>query len=261
MAPGVMAHAAPSPPMIIQDAIVTSAGNVTATFSIPGRSNIPSDGADHQVTIATLQLEAILQWVAVPSLSAQTHLKANINNASEYTFLPGQSSVYLDGSFISTSPVPSVSPQESFDCPLGVDTSIRIAHHPRTEKASKSGFYSKLKVHAYSQRVTVFNTRTQPVENVIILSQVPVSQDSAITVKITNPALPSSQQQQTGTTGSSDSKKGAEIVKVSSSVSAEWEDDKEGRFKWTVKLAPQQKLVLESEWEVSAAADVVINGL
>jgi len=252
---GVMlaSHCMPAmPPIIVQDAIVTSVGNVTATFSIPGRSNIPSDGEDHQVTIATLKLEANLQWVAVPSLSTQTHLKANIKNASEYTLLPGETSVYLDGSFISSSPVPPVSPQESFDCPLGVDTSIRLIHHPRTTKASKSGFYSKSKIHAYSQRTTIHNTRTQPVQNVIILSQVPISQDSAITVKTTNPALPVS--------GANDSK-GGEAVTVSSSVSAEWEDIKEGRFKWTVKLAQQEKLTLELEWEVSAAADVIINGL
>jgi len=248
------------PPLIAQDAIVTSVGNVTATFSIPGRSNIPSDGDDHQVNIATLDLEANLQWVAVPSLSTQTHLKANIKNASEYTLLPGETSVYLDGSFISSSPIPSVSPQESFDCPLGVDTSIRLTHYPRTTKATKSGFYSKSKTHAYSQRITVFNTRIQPVQNVIVLSQVPVSQDSAITVKTTNPALPSPAQQ-TGTTNSSDSKTSADVVRVSSSVSAEWEDIKEGRFKWTVKLAPQEKVMLELEWEVSAAADVIINGL
>ena len=42
-----------------------------------------------------------------------------IKNASDYTLLAGQASVYVDGSFISRSDVPAVSPQESFDCPLG----------------------------------------------------------------------------------------------------------------------------------------------
>lgn len=64
-----------------QEAIVTSAGNITATFSIPGRSNIPSDGEDHQVTIAKLNLEARLEWVAVPSMSTQTHLKVSLEVA------------------------------------------------------------------------------------------------------------------------------------------------------------------------------------
>jgi len=240
-----------------QETIVTSAGNITATFSIPGRSNIPSDGEDHQVTIAKLELKARLEWVAVPCMSTQTHLKANIKNASEYTLLPGETSVYLDGSFISNSPIPSVSPQESFECPLGVDSSIRLTYHPRTTKASISGFVSKSQIHAYSQRITVFNTRTQPVENVVILAQVPVSQNAAITVKTTNPALPPP----SGTNNFESRQEKAEVVKVSSAVTAEWEDIKEGRFKWTVRVAPQEKLTLELEWEVSASADTIINGL
>ncbi|KDQ13203.1 hypothetical protein BOTBODRAFT_33813 [Botryobasidium botryosum FD-172 SS1] len=270
---------APSPPssssvcydaVIDQEAMVTSAGNVTATFTIPGRSNIPSDGEDHQVTIAKLKLEARLQWVAVPSMTLQTHLKANIKNASEYTFLPGETSVYLDGSFISNSPVPPVSPEESFDCPLGVDSSIRLTYHPRTTRASKSGFYTKTQTHAYAQRITVFNTRTQPVENVTVLAQVPVSQDSVITVKISKPALPppapgsnpgSAQQVLSDGPSGSGSGSGAGTVRVSPSVVAEWEDGQEGRLKWIAKLAPQEKLLLELEWEVSAPVGTSIVGL
>lgn len=48
-----------------------------------------------------------------------TSIQAKIKNASEYTLLPGKSSVYVDGSYISNSEVPLVSPDESFDCPLG----------------------------------------------------------------------------------------------------------------------------------------------
>ncbi|KDQ11504.1 hypothetical protein BOTBODRAFT_35378 [Botryobasidium botryosum FD-172 SS1] len=278
--------------VIHQEAVVTSAGGITATFSIPGRSNIPSDGEDHQVTIAKLKLEARLQWVAVPSVSLQTRLKANIKNASEYTFLPGETSVYLDGSFISNSPVPPVSPEESFDCPLGVDSSIRLTYHPRTTKSSQTGFYTKTQIHAYAQRITVFNTRTRAVENVTVLAQVPVSQDSAITVRIVKPALPppastsspgaitaaatvSSAQNQAGpsSSGGSGSPGGSGsggasgasaekgIVRVSSSAVAEWEDAREGRLKWTVKVAPQEKLMLELEWEVSAPAGTSIVGL
>jgi hypothetical protein len=39
-----------------------------------------------------------------------------VKNALDYTLLADEASVYVDGSFISHS---AVSPQESFDCPLG----------------------------------------------------------------------------------------------------------------------------------------------
>ncbi|KDQ07986.1 hypothetical protein BOTBODRAFT_180230 [Botryobasidium botryosum FD-172 SS1] len=243
------AYSPSSPPMgydaiMDQEAMVTSWGNVTATFSIPGRSNILSDGEGHQVTIAKLKLGARLQWVAVPSMSLQTHLKANIKNASGYTFLPGETSVYLDGNFISNSPVPPVSPEKSFDCPSGVYSSIRLTYHPRTTRAIR------------------------PVENATVLAQVPVSQDAMITVKISKPALPplapgagSGSAQPVLSDGSSGSGSRAGIMRVSPSVVAEWEDGQEERLKWTAKLASQEKLLLELEWEVSAPVGTSIVGL
>ncbi|TFK38950.1 hypothetical protein BDQ12DRAFT_745588, partial [Crucibulum laeve] len=74
-------------------------------------------------------------------------------NASEHTLLPGTASVYIDGSFISSSHVPSVILDESFDCPLWYypspipisndDPSVRLAYHLRIKKVSQSGFYTK----------------------------------------------------------------------------------------------------------------------
>jgi hypothetical protein len=123
------------PEMGYGGASVTSKGNVSATFSVPGLVTIPCDGEAHNFTIVELGLKALMSWVSVPKLDAKTHLnvrflaefqhghthilQARITNASEYTLLMGTASVYVDGSFISRTKVPSVSPQESFDCPLG----------------------------------------------------------------------------------------------------------------------------------------------
>jgi hypothetical protein len=122
-------------------AVLKAKGNVSATFQVPGMISIPSDGDAHNVTITELKLSASMSWVCIPKMDTKVHLKvncprrclqcfllvltgicfvqANIKNASEYTLLRGTGSVYVDGSFISRSAVPAVSPGESFDCPLG----------------------------------------------------------------------------------------------------------------------------------------------
>lgn len=56
----------PPPPMAVRKAHVASAGVLSATFGIPGQSNIPSDEGNHKVVIAVLDLEAELEWVCVP---------------------------------------------------------------------------------------------------------------------------------------------------------------------------------------------------
>jgi hypothetical protein len=130
------------------EAEVTSKGNITATFTIPGLISIPSDGVAHNVTIAQLSLDADMEWVSIPKLEAKVHLKvckpynaaftprtysspkAIVKNDSEYTFLSGPASVYVDGSFIARTSLPAVSPEETFDCPLG---SVAFMDHSTLE--------------------------------------------------------------------------------------------------------------------------------
>jgi len=100
-------------------AYVTSKGHVTATFRIPGSTTILSKNEERSVTIASLDLEAKMNWVCIPKGDTRVHLQAAIKNSSEYTFLWGECNVYVDQSFIARSEVPAVSPQEVFECPLG----------------------------------------------------------------------------------------------------------------------------------------------
>ena len=61
--------------MAVASTAVVSQGNITATFRVPGRTTVPSDGALHSVTIAKLDLDAVVEWVAVPKKDPRTHLK------------------------------------------------------------------------------------------------------------------------------------------------------------------------------------------
>ena len=61
---------------------VSSTGNVSATFKVPGLISIPSDGIIHNVTIAKLDLDAMMSWVCVPKKDTKTHL-----NVSFFFFL------------------------------------------------------------------------------------------------------------------------------------------------------------------------------
>ncbi|KAF8877367.1 hypothetical protein BD779DRAFT_1475255 [Infundibulicybe gibba] len=265
------ASASPEPPMILHRGLhVSSKGNVSATFKIPGLISIPSDGKSHNITIVELKLDAAMSWVAIPKQDAKVHLKAKIKNASEYTLLQGSGSVYVDGSFISRSNVPLVSPQESFDCPLGLDPTIRITYHPRSKKTTHSGLYRKTINHAYSQRITIFNTKTIPIKDLKVVDQIPVSEDSQVTVKLTSPALtlpvPASENSKNS------NNKVLLPVSVTKGVSAQWDGadedsvDREslgrnGRLNWMCEVPAQEKVNLVLSWEVTASANTPIIGL
>ncbi|KAF9532401.1 hypothetical protein CPB83DRAFT_847799 [Crepidotus variabilis] len=266
---------------------VSSKGNISATFSVPGLLSIPSDDAGHNVTIVKLSLEATMSWLCVPKKDSRVHLKAKIKNASEYTLLPGNSSVYVDGSFISKSDVPLVSPEESFDCPLGLDPSVRVTYHPRGKKVSQSGFYSKVSLHSYTQRITIHNAKPSTAETlkIKVVDQFPISEDSTITVKHIQPALalPSAEGTGAGTISNTTSGelKIPTPLKIGSGVVASWDGadevslgsvqaqsdldieslGKDGKFCWICSIAPQAKVNLSLQWEVSAPLRTSIAGL
>jgi hypothetical protein len=56
-------------------AVVTSHGNVNATFRVPGRVTIPCDNEAHNFTIVELELSAVMSWVVVPKKDTRMHLK------------------------------------------------------------------------------------------------------------------------------------------------------------------------------------------
>ncbi|KAK0462507.1 uncharacterized protein EV420DRAFT_1265735 [Desarmillaria tabescens] len=262
----------PRPSMAHIGSAITSKGNVSATHRVPGRITIPSDGVEHTFTIVQLNLDASMSWVSVPKVDTKTHLKAKITNASDYPLLAGWASIYVDGSFISWSLLPAVSAQESFDCPLGLDPSLRITYHPQSKKASQSGFYTKSSIYIYSQRISIHNTNaTVAIENLKILDQIPVSEDEQINVKPVSPAL-SLLDAHTIKSSMTNTPRAVPHVQVSEGVVAQWEGSdesgidvdalgKDGKINWLCTVPPQGQLNLVMQWEVSTPAHVDVIGL
>ncbi|KAJ7064632.1 hypothetical protein C8F01DRAFT_1127536 [Mycena amicta] len=265
-------------PMSFLGASVTSKGNVSATFRVPGRVSIPSDGEAHNFTIVELSLKATMSWVTVPKVDTKAHITARITNASDYTLLAGVASVYVDGSFISRSEVPAVSPKESFDSSTPPSASLTT---PLIKKVAHSGFYTKTATHTFSQRITIFNTKSLPVSLVKVVDHIPTSQNSQIEVKLVSPALTvPSESANTGGTGMSslkaknttkDAAASPQKITVAKDVVAQWDGVDEPdcvvgslgldrKINWICAVAPQAKVNITLDWEVTvspASAQVV----
>ncbi|KAJ4487644.1 hypothetical protein J3R30DRAFT_3430068 [Lentinula aciculospora] len=175
-----------------------------SVFQVPGLISVPCDGMAHKVTIVELkeELETKLLWFAVPKVDTRVHLNSKIKNTSDYAVIPGKASVYVDGTFIARTDVPASGPDETFDCSLGLDSSIKITYHPMSSKITHrtpfTGFTginslstfgtTKTTTTLYSQRITVVNTKRVGIDAMKILDRVPVSEDERIKVKILKPA-------------------------------------------------------------------------
>uniref|UniRef100_A0A8H7Y1K3 Mucoidy inhibitor A n=1 Tax=Psilocybe cubensis TaxID=181762 RepID=A0A8H7Y1K3_PSICU len=264
------------PPVIIAQPVMiptSNKGSLAATFQIAGLVSIPSDGTRHNVPVAQLDLEAVLTWYTIPAKDARVYLKAKINNNSKYTFVPGNANIYVDGSFIATTRIPSASPQEEFECLLGLDSSIRVTYHSREKKSGKTGFYSKSSNQLFTQRISIFNSRTIPVQNLRVIDHVPVSEDERIEVKLLNPnlILPSTSSTNTLSLKNADTFV-AKSVKVADNVLAQWDSadepdkdpnsiGKDGKINWIVSIPPQKTVSIILQFDVNYPESLVVTGI
>lgn len=76
--------AMPMPEMSVRGAEVSKGGggSVSATFTVPGKMSIPSDGGSHNVTIVQLKLDAKMTWISVPRKGTKVHLSVSSGGPS-----------------------------------------------------------------------------------------------------------------------------------------------------------------------------------
>ncbi|KAG8707787.1 hypothetical protein FRC09_001619 [Ceratobasidium sp. 395] len=247
--------------MTARSAKVVDAGILSATFGIPGRSDIPSDESSHKVMISVLNLDAELEWVCVPREKESVFLRCKVLNASEFTLLPGEASVFMDNNFVSKSRIEHVAPNDSFKTSLGTDSALRVTY-PLVRTLNRATNHSSLfankdskqSVTAHSQRITVRNSRPSTVSSLRVLDHVPVSTDSKIKVEVLSPSG-LGPVVEGGEASDGSRKKGRAWTNVQRGVKARWANldvGGEGMVEWECEIQPNEELELELSWEVSA---------
>jgi len=239
-------------------------GVLSSTFVIPGLSTIPSESETydkqktHSVSIAEVHLSSVdLEWITVPKFDPSAFLRCKVKNTSEYPLLSGNSSVFLNGSFVTKSSIPNVSPQEKFGCSLGVDPAIRVTYHPQSKKKRRTGslLNAKTNITSFERKITVTNTRTSRVPRLRISEQIPTSESEKIKVNLLEP-------------NGSDMSRG----KLGDDIQVQWKKPSEesasndesehsgevgvNEFEWICNLGPGKSSTVTLAWEVVAPIGV-----
>ncbi|CAE6486151.1 unnamed protein product [Rhizoctonia solani] len=250
--------------MVARKAYVATTGVLSATFGIPGRSDIPSDEGSHKVVVAVLDLEADLEWIYVPREKESVFLTCKVVNSSEFTLLPGEASVFMDDNFVSKGQIEHVSPNDSFKTSLGVDSSLRVTYPSAktlNRTATQSGFSfiarEKQSIAAQFQRITIRNSRLTSVSDLRVIDHLPVSTDAGLKVNVITPSGLDVYQTPGSTTNPDLEGKSKEMpwTSVRKGVKARWaplDVGGEGTVEWRCEIGPSEEVELEIAWEVSA---------
>ncbi|KJR88298.1 uncharacterized protein SPSK_07005 [Sporothrix schenckii 1099-18] len=163
---------------------------MTTTYDLPGLKTLaPGSTASKQRVARIAFREVVFSHTIVAKYKPVAYLKAKLKNGSKLTLLKGTAGLTLDGSFLGRTTLPRCSAGDTFPLSLGVDPAIRVAYPKPDVKRATTGLFSKEDSSVYRRSVTISNTRAsagKPV-TLLVLDQVPVSEDEKLRVELQQP--------------------------------------------------------------------------
>ena len=179
------------PELDFQDSAMEETG-LTTTYDLPGTKTLAPKTTASKQRVARLTFSNIIfSHTVVAKYKPAAYLKAKLKNNSKLTLLKGPAGLTLDGSFMGRTRLPRCSAGDSFFLSLGIDPAIRVLYPKPEVRRSTNGIFSKEDSSVYTRTVTIVNTKasgsTAKTASLLVLDQVPVSQDERLRVDILAP--------------------------------------------------------------------------
>ncbi len=228
-------EAEPIPVEAQRAAATMAATGLSVEYVIPGRSGIPSDGAEHRVRIADMDVIAKLAATTAPRVDPHAYLQARFTSPATVPMLPGPVALYLDNTFVGRTQSGLVRPGEPITWPFGPDDRIKVTFENQEQKKSTEGWSiigSKKVTQAAQGLVTIRSFHDQPIE-ITTLDQAPVSGDADLVVTITADPQPNTRNV----------------------------DDKPGVLAWIATYAPKEERKIRFGWQITAPEGRPVTGL
>jgi uncharacterized protein (TIGR02231 family) len=163
------------------------AGGTAATYVIERTTDIKSDNKLAKVTVMRLLLPSTYRHSCVPKLSSYVYLKTHATNKSDFTLLPGRTSVFLDGAFVANASMDLVPAGQEFWTFLGVDQSVSVERKELARREESSGVFGKKTLRTvFDQVFKVKNGKATEID-LVIWDQLPMGDHEDIKVVLEEP--------------------------------------------------------------------------
>jgi hypothetical protein len=160
---------------------------LTTEFTIELKYTIPSDSKPYLVDITTHNLQASFSHKAVPKLDKDAFLLANIVGWEKLDLVPGPTNVYFAETYVGQSYINTANVGDTLRLSFGRDNKIDIQRRLLEEFSDKKVIGPNRK-DSYTYEIKIKNNRETPV-TLNMFDQVPISQDSDITVTVDDISL------------------------------------------------------------------------
>jgi uncharacterized protein (TIGR02231 family) len=151
-------------------------------FKIEKQYSIPSDSKPYLVEISKHELAATFSHKAVPKLDKDAFLLANIVGWEKLNLIPGPSNVYYADTYVGQSYMNTRNVEDTLRLSFGRDRQV-IVNRKKLEEFSDKKVIGNNKKDTYTFELSVKNNQDMML-NVDVFDQIPISQDSDITVTV-----------------------------------------------------------------------------
>lgn len=157
---------------------------LSTEFEIDKKYSIPSDAKPYIVEITDYELNGTFSHVSVPKLDKDAFLLAKITGWESLDLVPGPSNVYFSQTYVGESYINTRNVEDTLGLSFGRDGKILVTRK-KSEEYSNKKVMGNWKKDFYTYEIIVKNNRSRNVQ-IEIKDQVPVSQDSDVSVSIEN---------------------------------------------------------------------------
>lgn len=165
-------------------------GNFAVNYVVPGRTTIENDSDDAvTVDLARYAFDTQLVTQVVPRESTQAFLAARFQYDQAEPLYGSSMTVFVDGSFVGNSDMPTALPQTEVLLPMGPDRRIEVKAQDLGGGDADKGIIRKRKTET-TDFLFEINNRRQASTDIEILDRIPVARNKAIEVTVPDTASP-----------------------------------------------------------------------
>ena len=174
----------------IPEEVVTATGDEkevainSVLFKIKKNYSIPSDEVPSVIEIDNFNIPAEFEYYSAPLLSENVFLTAKIKEWTKYDLLPGDASIYTEGSYAGTTYINPYQTDEELVISMGIDNNLVIERKQINNLKDKS-LLGTTRIVDRNYEITLRNNKAIDAD-VKIYDRVPVSQNKEIKVEKAN---------------------------------------------------------------------------
>ncbi|MFD9927633.1 DUF4139 domain-containing protein [[Kitasatospora] papulosa] len=158
-----------------------SAGSFDHRFDTAARTDIPSDGTWHTVTIGEISVGTHTDYLCTPSVEHTVYASLTLSNSSDQALLAGPVEVTADDAFLLTAALPTLAPGGARRVGLGPVEGIQVSRRTNVHE-SASGLRGSTTVLDHRVHVELANRLAGPV-TVEVRERVPVTADPDVRIE------------------------------------------------------------------------------